>query len=326
MEQKLFLVGLVVGAYWLALRQLAKNKKIMDLKIGAAMHGLFGAIVGFIGMMLLSVSMESRNNSSTPYSLSKEQLALWVVVVVGAFCWNFFRYRKHSESETQTSRKNDLEWAETISSAMLLASVVMFFLVQAFRIPSGSMRVTLLEGDHLFVNKIVYGLRIPGTGKRLIKFKKVQRGDVIVFRFPSENEADLQCGGVQYDKDFIKRVIGLPGDSVEVRNGSVLVNGQLLSNESYAQYTDASRIPGPKIENPLEYQKKWEDRELGRTYDATIRDNFGPVTVPTGHYFAMGDNRDHSCDSRFWGPVPEQNIKGRAWFIYWPPYRINGVQ
>jgi signal peptidase I len=325
MELKLFLTGCAVAALWQAFRHLIKTGKILEQKTGAVMHGLFGAAVAFIAMLLLSVSMQSRVDATMPAALSKTQLLIWLLAVIAAFCWNFFRYREYPPEQTEITRKNDTEWAETIASALLLASVVMFFLVQAFRIPSPSMYNTLQIGDHLFVNKIAYGVRIPGTGKRLVNFEKIQRGDVIVFRFPSDDSKELQCGGAQYDKDFIKRVIGVPGDSVEVRNGAVIVNGQTLSNESYALYTDTVRIPGPKVDNPIEYQRHWEARELGRMYGETIRDSFGPVTVPAGHYFAMGDNRDHSCDSRFWGPVPEQNVKGKAWFIYWPPAHMKGV-
>jgi signal peptidase I len=325
MEFKLFLVGCVVGIYWLALRSMDKNGRLSEPKTCALMHGVFGALAAFIVLLLVSVLRDSGTDSSPETSSPLGKAALWAAVIIAVFGWNFLRKRRASKKALDAVRKSDLEWAETISSSMLLASAVMFFLVQAFQIPSGSMRVTLLEGDHLFVNKIGYGIRTPFTGRRLVKFRTVKRGDIIVFRFPSEDPKELQCDGSQYGRDFIKRVVGVPGDTIAVRGGQLIRNGQPVPAESYAQYTDIYRIPGPKIDDPSEFQKQWETRELGRLYGSTIRDNFGPVTVPQGQYFAMGDNRDRSCDSRFWGPVPEQNIKGSAMFIYWPPTRIAAV-
>ncbi|MFA5161582.1 MAG: signal peptidase I [Elusimicrobiales bacterium] len=324
MEEKLFLVGLLMGAYWLWFRRMHKLNRL-GLHWGALVHGLFAAWLAHLGMMLLSISMESRVNSASPYSLTKEQLILWSAAIAIAFIWNFVRYLKSGDADRAEAMKSDLEWTETISSALLLASVVMFFLVQAFRIPSGSMRQTLIEGDRIFVNKISYGLKLPFTDKRILRLRPIKQGDVIVFRFPSDDPRDIQCGGYQYDKDFIKRLIGLPGDTVELHNGAVSVNGQLLTGEKYAVYSDTMRQSRPEGVNPDDYQKLWQGRDLGRAIGEQARDNFGPVKVPPGSYFAMGDNRDHSCDSRFWGPVPEKNIKGRAWFIYWPPNRVEMV-
>ncbi|MBI5742932.1 MAG: signal peptidase I [Elusimicrobia bacterium] len=219
--------------------------------------------------------------------------------------------------------KKDMEWSETVFSAVLLASVVMYLFIQAFKIPSGSMERTFLIGDHLFVNKFVYGFRIPYTQKKILKFGHVKRGDIVVFRFPSEDPREFQCGGSQYGKDFIKRVIGLPGDKIEVRGGRVYVNGELRNDEPYAQYLDQMRYPpGAGKVSAADYQSFWENRMLGKMFSEYIRDNFGPVTVPPGSYLVMGDNRDRSCDSRYWGPVPEANIKGSAWFTYWPPTRV----
>jgi len=212
-----------------------------------------------------------------------------------------------------------MEWSETVFSAVLLASVVMYLFVQAFKIPSGSMESTFLIGDHLFVNKFIYGFRIPYTHKKVLQFRKVQRGDIVVFQFPSNDPREFQCGGSQYGKDFIKRAIGMPGDTVEVRDGQLLVNGQKPASEPYAQFLDQMRYPkaAEKVP-PADYQVYWENRMLGKMFSEYIRDNFGPVTVPAGNYMMMGDNRDRSCDSRYWGPVPEALIKGKAWFTYWP--------
>ncbi|OGR45419.1 MAG: signal peptidase I [Elusimicrobia bacterium GWA2_61_42] len=219
--------------------------------------------------------------------------------------------------------KSDMEWSETVFSAVLLASVVMYLFVQAFKIPSGSMERTFLVGDHLFVNKFIYGFRIPYTHKKILPFRDVKRGDIVVFQFPSEDPAEFQCGGSQYRKDFIKRVVGMPGDKFEVRNGAVLINGVPVKDEPYAQYLDQARYPaGTEKVAPADYQAFWEKRMLGKMFSEYIRDNFGPVSVPHGNYVVMGDNRDRSCDSRYWGPVPESLIKGSAWFTYWPPSRI----
>ncbi|OGS13823.1 MAG: signal peptidase I [Elusimicrobia bacterium RIFOXYA2_FULL_58_8] len=220
------------------------------------------------------------------------------------------------------SIREDLEWSETVFSAVLLASVVMYLFVQAFKIPSGSMEKTFLVGDHLFVNKMIYGVRIPYTAKKIVKLFKVERGDIVVFQFPSSDPGEFQCGGSQYGKDFIKRVVGMPGDKVELKDGNLYVNGA-RPEEPYTQHVDQLRYPRAS-NKPVaaEYQKYWETRMLGKMYSDYIRDNFGPVQVPPGSYMVMGDNRDRSCDSRYWGPVPENLIKGRAWFTYWPPGRI----
>lgn len=190
------------------------------------------------------------------------------------------------------------EYSEAIIVAILLAFAIRVFVVQAFKIPSGSMIPTLLIGDHILVSKLSYGFQWPAdcklqwnvppvncyTSTTVIEFGKPQRGDVIVFRFPEDEE-----------KDFIKRIVGIPGDTVQLRNKVVFVNGQPLDDKAFTQRIDPGII------------------------DSTInsRDNFGPVTVPEGSYFVMGDNRDQSLDSRFWGYVREEKIRGKAFRIYW---------
>jgi signal peptidase I len=172
------------------------------------------------------------------------------------------------------------EYAEALLVALALALFIRTFFVQAFKIPSGSMLETLQIGDHLLVNKLLYGLRIPVYGTRLFSYFGPERGDIIVFVYPDDRE-----------KDFIKRVVGIPGDEIEIRNKKLFRNGEPVGEEPYARYS--------------------EPPEPGR------RDNFGPVTVPEGQVFVMGDNRDHSFDSRFWGFVPYEDIKGKAFVIYW---------
>jgi len=209
------------------------------------------------------------------------------------------------------------------------------FVVQAFKIPSGSMENTLLIGDRLFVNKFVYGLRVPYTGRRVLGLEKIARGDVAVFKFPVEDPRELHCGSVQYGKDFIKRVIGLPGDVVEVRQGRVMVNGRPPEQEPYAHWTAPYRMQEPLRAKEISgerYQQLWQEHRLDREFEdkpddyASLRDYFGPVTVPARSYFMMGDNRDASCDSRYWGPVPEGFMKGKAWLLYWPIARMKTVR
>ena len=171
------------------------------------------------------------------------------------------------------------EYAEALLVALGLALFIRTFFVQAFKIPSGSMLETLQIGDHLLVNKLLYGIRVPVYGTRLLPWFKPEHNDVIVFVYPEDPE-----------KDFIKRVVGIPGDTIEIRHKKLFRNGEPV-DEPFARYTE------PEGPSP--------------------RDKFGPVTVPEGQVFVMGDNRDHSLDSRFWGFVPYENIKGKALVIYW---------
>ncbi|QJA05573.1 signal peptidase I [Thermosulfurimonas marina] len=192
------------------------------------------------------------------------------------------------------------DWVKSILIALVLALFVRTFFVQAYKIPSGSMIPTLLVGDHLLVNKIVYGIRIPYSGKRVLYHgRPPRRGEVVVFVYPQNHHMD-----------FIKRVIGLPGDVITIRNKRVYVNGRPLV-EPYVQHIDPRIYPlVPEcVENPFAVS------------GTLCRDNFGPVRVPPGHIFVMGDNRDESYDSRFWGFVPLKDVKGKAMIIYfsWDP-------
>jgi signal peptidase I len=180
------------------------------------------------------------------------------------------------------------EFGESILIALVLALVIRAFLVQAFSIPSGSMEPTLLVGDYLLVNKLAYGIRNPFTNNVLIATGTPQRGDVVVFIYPQSP-----------DKDYIKRVIGLPGDRIQIIDKKLYINGKL------------TQIPPPS-NNPEAPRAVYADPEITQTE----RDNFGPVVVPQDSYFFMGDNRDRSYDSRFWGFVPMQALKGRAFIIY----------
>ena len=173
---------------------------------------------------------------------------------------------------------------EAVFFAFILALIIRAFLVQAYKIPSGSMKDTLLIGDHILVSKFIYGVRMPFTNKTLIPVSTPERGDIVVFKAP-----------VDPPKDFIKRVIGLPGDKIEIRNKHLYINGKRYKNEPYIKHVDANIYKG--FLNP--------------------RDNFGPVKVPENSYFMMGDNRDNSTDSRFLGFIGYERLKGKAFMIYW---------
>ena len=185
-----------------------------------------------------------------------------------------------------TFRKSTVrEYFESIVVAVILALFVRTFVVQAFKIPTGSMEPNLLVGDHLLVNKFVFAPVTTALERTLLPMRQIRRGDVVVFKFPEDPE-----------RDFIKRVIGLPGDTVELRNRQVTINGTRI-DEPYAHYLF-----------PV------SDGE-GEAFD--VRSRYGPVTVPADHYFMMGDNRDNSQDSRYWGFLPAHYVKGRALTIYW---------
>jgi signal peptidase I len=178
------------------------------------------------------------------------------------------------------------EYFESIVIAVILALFVRTWAVQAFKIPTGSMENNLLIGDHLLVNKFVFGPATGGAERALLPMRDIRRGDVVVFKYPDEPE-----------RDFIKRVIGLPGETVELRNKKVYIDGRPL-NEPYVHFLD----PEPASEEVTSFD---------------VRERYGPVRVPEGQYFVMGDNRDNSQDSRYWGFLPRGHIKGRALMIYW---------
>lgn len=335
MEERLFFIGLAMAAYAYLSRHFKQNKTLDTANKVGLWHALFSGMAGFSICLVLVMSMDTRSRFTGTavdvFSTSEiyPSLAVALVVAFIGFWHGRTRWRKDAkEEEKQYFLAEDLEWADTVFSAVILASMLMYFIVQAFKIPSSSMESTLLIGDHLFVNKFIYGLRIPLTGKRLFKFKPVDRGDVIVFQFPDDDPHDLHCGSVQYRKDFIKRVVGVPGDVIQVVNGRLVRNGEPVNSEPYIQNLDGpQRYPEPSRRLPPEmYQDIWAKHGLDRELQDMERDFFGPVRVPEGSFFAMGDNRDKSCDSRYWGPVEEKYVKGKAWFIYWPPTRIRLVR
>jgi signal peptidase I len=191
---------------------------------------------------------------------------------------------------TQEFKKSTLrEYFESIVIAVILALFIRTFVVQAFKIPTGSMENNLLIGDHLLVNKFVFGPTKTRAERALLPVNDIDRRQIIVFKYPEEP-----------DRDFIKRVIGLPGETVEVRDKKVYINGKAL-DEPYVHFL----------------QPPAGTSEFHEVTSFDVRERYGPVTVPPNHYFVMGDNRDNSQDSRYWGFLPRENVKGKALVIYW---------
>jgi len=182
------------------------------------------------------------------------------------------------------------EWIEAAAFAAFLAfCIIRPFVIQAFKIPSGSMRPTLLEGDLILVSKFIYGAKVPFTNFRLPALRKPKRGDVIVFIYPEDIK-----------KDFIKRLVGLPGDTVEIESGTIYVNNKPLL--------------GP-VFNQRYYYNRGDFAKEGEK-----------LVVPENSFFVLGDNSGSSKDSRYWGFVPKDNILGEAVVIYWPPQRIRIIK
>ena len=207
------------------------------------------------------------------------------------------------------------EWAKVFTIAVALFLVVRAFFVEAYKIPTGSMERTLLVGDFLLVNKLLYGAEVPFTGQRLPAVRAPQRGDVVVFQWPED-----------LSKNFVKRLVGLPGDTLAMRDGVLIVNQQPL-RERYVTRTE------PDVD-PTYEDFRWQRDYLVRTAEARAdgrsaqpsgleatdhpsRNNWGPLIVPRASYFVLGDNRDNSLDSRYWGFVPDSLLRGRPMFVYY---------
>lgn len=213
----------------------------------------------------------------------------------------FFRRRRPAHAQEPWP----VEWARSFFPVILVVFLIRSFVVEPFKIPSGSMIPTLLVGDFLLVNKFEYGLRLPVINTRISQGAPLQRGDVIVFRYPEDPS-----------KDYIKRVVGLPGDTVAYANKQLIINGKPVPTDyvgDFSYITEQGYI--------LDTQKYRE--QLGKhRHDILVIPESGmqdmePITVPLGRYFVMGDNRDNSNDSRFWGFVPDENIVGKAMLIWW---------
>jgi signal peptidase I len=205
------------------------------------------------------------------------------------------------------------EWAKVFQIAFVLFLVLKTFLVEAYKIPSGSMEQTLLVGDFLLVNKLVYGAEVPFTGQRLPRLRSPARGDVVVFQWPEDPS-----------KNFVKRLVGLPGDTLMMRDGVLFVDGRAV-REQYVTHTE------PDVDPTFEefrWQRDYVIRSAVAAPPAVIdgtrdpgdhpsRNNWGPLIVPPGSYFVLGDNRDNSLDSRYWGFVPDSLVRGRPMLVYY---------
>ena len=194
------------------------------------------------------------------------------------------------------------DWAKIITLSIVLFLVIKTFVMEAFKIPSGSMERTLLVGDFLLVNKIVYGAEVPLVNRRLPALRSPRRGDVIVFEWPKDRT-----------KNFVKRLIGLPGDTVAMRDGVLIRNGLALA-EPYVSHSDPET-------DPVWDEFRWQSNFLVKTAGAAVayhpsRNNWGPIIVPQEQYFVLGDNRDNSLDSRYWGFVPDSLLRGRPEVVY----------
>ncbi|MFH1458659.1 MAG: signal peptidase I [Candidatus Omnitrophota bacterium] len=195
-----------------------------------------------------------------------------------------------TKSVQQARKKSVLrEWIESIIIAFLLAMIIRTFLVQAFKIPTGSMRPTLMEGDLILVNKLIYGAKVPFTDLRIPALRQPKRGDVVVFIYPEDKK-----------KDFIKRLVGLPGEKITIKNGTLFINGKALLDAAFSQRFYYNRG---------DFAKEEEE-----------------IIVPAESFFVLGDNSASSKDSRYWGFVPQNNILGEAILIYWPPQRIRIIK
>ena len=181
------------------------------------------------------------------------------------------------------------DWVESIIIAFLLAMVIRTFVVQAFKIPTGSMRMTLQEGDLILVNKFIYGAKVPFLKAHLPKLRDPKRGDVVVFVYPEDKK-----------KDFIKRLVGLPGETVEIKGGSIYIDDKPADSQIFKQ---------------IYYYNRGDFAAEGQK-----------ITVPKDSYFVLGDNSVSSKDSRYWGFVPKDNLLGQAMVIYWPIRRIRGIK
>ncbi|MEJ7809382.1 MAG: signal peptidase I [Gemmatimonadaceae bacterium] len=209
-------------------------------------------------------------------------------------------------NRSRTPGRLVFDWMKSFIIAVGLFLVIRTFLVEAFKIPTGSMENTLLVGDFLLVNKAVYGAEVPFTGTRLPAIESPDRGDVIVFEWPEDRS-----------KNFVKRLIGLPGDTLEMRDGTVYLNSR-AQREPYVVHTEPGNDPSSdEFRWQRQYLVKSAEARVGEHGDHPSRNNWGPLIVPEKNYFVLGDNRDNSYDSRYWKFVPDSLVKGRPLVVYY---------
>jgi signal peptidase I len=259
---------------------------------------LFVAMVLAIIIVLVDLFLAKSKNTNKNNSSEKK-------LQIGSFLY-FLIFLKFSKSEKYSHKPKIVQWSIELFPVLLLVLVFRGFIFEPFRVPSNSMMPTLLTGDFILVNKFDYGLRLPITNTKLVKFSNPDRGDVIVFRYPNY-EKNAGYSGV----DFIKRIVALPGDVISYKKDQLIVNGESVDIKKIGPYTGVDS--GKSMNNY---------RLVREVFDSTSHDiilnpkghskDLVEITIPEGHYFVMGDNRSHSSDSRFWGFVPEDYIIGRA--------------
>lgn len=241
-------------------------------------------------------------------------LFMIVILVVTGFIWLLDIIVLRKSRAAGASEPILVEYAKSFFPVILVVFFVRSFIVEPFKIPSGSMMPTLLAGDYILVNKFTYGLRVPILNNTFFEINHPSRGDVFVFHFPPEPSID-----------YIKRVVGLPGDKIRYQNKRLTINGKLLDVQDVGDYE--YMLPGLNSMTAREYREQLGSvnhsiliHDVVGNYDAdAIGAKFAndeEVTVPAGHYLAMGDNRDNSSDSRVWGFVPEKNLVGKAFYIW----------
>ena len=210
--------------------------------------------------------------------------------------------KAESRKQTRENKKKSLfrEYFEAAIIALFLALFIRAFIIQAFKIPSGSMKPTLLIGDHILVNKFIYGIKIPFTDRYILKITKPKRGDVVVFKWPRDER-----------KDFIKRVIGIEGDKIEIKDDILYVNDEKIKTEYIGKYRDENITMANKYMELLGKSNHYILDEYMK------HENYRPVIIPENSIFVMGDNRDNSHDSRYWRFVSLNKLKGKAIIIYW---------
>ena len=231
-------------------------------------------------------------------------LFMLTILLLTGFIWLLDIVVLRKRRAAGASEPMIVEYSKSFFPVILIVFLIRSFVVEPFKIPSGSMMPTLLAGDFILVNKFTYGLRVPILNNTFLEVDQPKRGDVIVFHYPPDPSID-----------YIKRVVGVPGDKIAYRNKELYVNGQKLD----VQFVDDYHYVGSGLN--MVYAKRYKEALGGKTHDILIEEDTividAEVEVPAGHYFAMGDNRDNSRDSRVWGFVPENNLVGKAFFIWW---------
>ena len=224
--------------------------------------------------------------------------------VTGLIWGGYLLYLKYFSIDMADKKEPLLvEYARSFFPIVLIVLLLRSFLVEPFRIPSGSMMPTLLIGDFILVNKFTYGLRLPVLNKKIVEFNEPERGDVVVFRYPRQPSVD-----------YIKRVIGLPGDRVTYYDKQVYINGKRVKQVSLGRYQGVGQ--GESMTGAERKVEELKGAEHSILVNNGVQGVEGVFIVPKGHYFVMGDNRDNSNDSRYWGTVPEDNLVGKAFFIW----------